>query len=115
MRKILILILLTSCTQHESLPLQDGQYTFTHQYAEQPNMPSIKLVAVIEKGNITLTNNAESSVFPQGVVEAGALEWHVSQQWIITSSPTDINEEEVGGCSGGPTVVDLEKLIYWTC
>lgn len=36
-------------------------------------------------------------------------------QWVIVRSEADRHATEVGGCSDGPEVVDLQQKIYWTC
>jgi len=98
------------------LPLQSGQYTFKHRFAEQPNMPSLVLTAKIRGHHIVLINRRASEVFPKGVIAEGTLMWHAaSKQWIIGTSKADRYARDVGGCSDGPDVVDLRKRIYWTC
>jgi hypothetical protein len=98
------------------LPIRPGQYAFRHQFAEQPEVPSIPLVARISGRHIVLINEVQSNVFPKGVIAEGTLMWHAeSAQWIIGENKSDRYAEEVGGCSGGPEVVDLEHRIYWTC
>jgi len=96
--------------------IEDGSYIFSHRFAEHPNMQSINLNAVIEEGTITLTNDTDSEIFPKGIIEKGLLFWHVkSSQWIIVVDKEDKDALDVGGCSDGPEVVDLENKIYWTC
>ena len=98
------------------LPIDSGQYTFQHRFAEHPDIRSISLTAKITGTRIVLTNNGPSNVFPQGVVAEGALMWHNgSKQWIIGQAPSDRYAKEVGGCSDGPEVIDLGKRTYWTC
>lgn len=74
------------------------------------------LDAVVQGRHIRFTSKPNSSVFPPGVVEEGILLWHVpSKQWIISQNEADAEAAEVGGCSEGPFVVDLEQKIFWTC
>jgi len=114
-------MLLSSCgknVQDKQIPLKDGEYTFEHKYAEaeQHQIKSITLIVKIVGKHIMVINNDHDDVFPMGVLEEGTLMWHSeSSQWIIGQNPSDANAPEVGGCSGGPTVIDLEKRIYWTC
>lgn len=97
-------------------PLASGQYIFQHHFAEQPNLPSIPVVARIDGNHIVLVNASASDVFPKGVIAEGTLMWHAaSKQWIIGNDPSDRTAKAVGSCSEGPEVVDLERLIYWTC
>lgn len=89
---------------------------FQHQFAEQPSIPSITVEAKIDGNHITLTNKDKFDVFPEGIIAEGILMWHApTRQWIIGHSPADKFVQDVGGCSEGPEVVDLEKRIYWTC
>lgn len=114
---ILFLFTATSVKAVE-LPIADGDYIFTHKYAEaeQSSIKSINLLVKISGHHIVVINSDRFEVFPEGVLEEGILMWHTkSQQWIIGSSPSDKEVLDVGGCSDGPTVVDLEKRIYWTC
>ena len=98
------------------LPIKNGKYIFIHKFAEQPNIESIKLITTIKDNHIKIINNDNYDVFPKGTLEEGTLMWHsISKQWIIADSPKDIKELDVGGCTAGPSVVNLEKRIYWTC
>ena len=98
------------------IPLPTGRYEFTHRFAEHPDMSSIKLIAEIIDDQIELTNADSDAVFNFGIVAKGTLMWHAAtQQWIIGLADEDRNASDVGGCSGGPEVVDLEELVYWTC
>jgi len=98
------------------LPIRSGQYVFQHHYAEQPSMASIQLVATITGHHIVLINHSKSDVFPLGVIAEGELMWHApTRQWIIVETDADRYARDVGGCSGGPDVIDLVKKIYWTC
>jgi len=108
--------LLAACASGPSLPISPGVYRFQQRFAEQPSMPGAGLKATIDGRHIELVNIGDSTIFPKGVIEDGVLSWHArSRQWIIVSAPGDARAEDVGGCSGGPTVVDLVARIYWTC
>ena len=97
-------------------PLPDGDYTFAHRFAEHPGMPSVSMHVRIRKGHVVVTNDQVSSAFGKGVVDEGLLLWHpATKQWIIGDTYADARAPEVGGCSGGPEVIDLKRRIYWTC
>jgi hypothetical protein len=103
-------------TAEPRLPIQSGQYVFQHRFAEQPTTLSISLVAKIHGHHIQLFNETASQVFPKGVIAEGTLVWHVkTRQWIIAEVDADRRAKDVGGCSDGPEVVDLQQKIYWTC
>jgi hypothetical protein len=97
-------------------PLPDGDYSFTHRFEEHPDIPSIQVSVRIRGREIVVVNNDRTDVFPAGLLENGTLLWHArSAQWIIGANATDADAPQVGGCSAGPSVVDLERRIYWTC
>ncbi|MEL1266065.1 hypothetical protein [Pseudoxanthomonas putridarboris] len=115
---VLAALLVTSAqaSSGPALPIQSGQHTFQHRFSEHPSIPSIPLIAKISGGRIVLVNETPSDVFPQGIVAEGTLMWHAgSNQWIIGHSSADQQAQDVGGCSDGPEVVDLERKVYWTC
>ena len=115
---IAVFLTLVGCVSPVSLalPIGDGEYVFKHRYVEQPNIESITLMARIDGTHIVLMNHDSFDVFPEGKIEEGTLFWHAAtKQWIIVHSPTDRTAVEVGGCSGGPPVIDLQSRIYWTC
>lgn len=104
--------------QEMKLPLKDGEYVFEHKFAEAEHhrIKSIKLNVKIKGRHIVVINNDRFDVFPKGILEEGTLMWHSkSGQWIIGNKPSDKDAIDVGGCSDGPTEIDLEKRIYWTC
>lgn len=105
-----------SAESKQCLPLKSGSYTFRHQFAEQPNSGSAPVTVKIKGNRISVFNHAKSMGFPKGLIEKGTLIFHQkSQAWIISTSDDDINANEVGGCSDGPTVLDLMNKIYWSC
>ena len=115
---ILLALTISACQSSIEPPLSSGDYVFLHKFAEaeHSNVSSIKLDVQIRDRHIVLTNNDKSDVFPAGVIAEGTLMWHAtSGQWIVGNEPTDVDAPEVGGCSDGPEVVDLERKIYWTC
>lgn len=115
---VLAALCIPSCTTTPGrpFPIEDGEYGFQHRFSEHPEMHSIDLVATIKGNHITLTNNDRSDVFPIGVIAEGTIMWHSkSRQWIIGDSTSDSDANEIGSCSEGPEVVDLQQRVYWTC
>lgn len=97
-------------------PIAEGSYRFLVRFAEHENLTGGYLDAVVQGRRIRLTSKPDSSVFPAGLVEEGLLLWHpASKQWIIGQSEADAEAAEVGGCTDGPFVVDLEQRVFWTC
>ena len=112
----LLLVGCAGAAKTPPLPLASGQYVFQHRFAEHPNLASIQLMAQIEGNQITLINQDRFDVFPRGVIKQGTLTWHApSGQWMIVEQADEVNAPEVGGCSDGPEVVDLQNKVYWTC
>ena len=115
---LLLTVVTSACENTASLepPLPSGEYSFAHRHAERPDIPSIQLTVQIHGGRIVLINSGRTDVFPAGLIEEGTLMWHASSaQWIIGSEAADAEASDVGGCSDGPSVVDLQRRIYWTC
>ena len=113
-------VLAASCTTGDEaappIPLEDGEYVFSHRFAEHPNIQSIDVTVQLSGNKIAVFNNNDDSVFPIGLLEAGTLMWHArANRWIIAMSTDDLLATEVGGCTDGPTTVDLELQVYWTC
>lgn len=98
------------------VPLPSGEYVFTHRFDEQPDLPGGTLRVRIRGHRIEVFNDGADKVFPKGLISRGRLMWHAdSQHWIIVETPEDRDAPEVGGCSGGPEVVDLDEHVYWSC
>ena len=95
-------------------PLATGRYEFQHRFgeAEHWRIPSIKLIVDIDGDHIVLVNADSDDVFSFGII----LMWHEkTQQWIVGHDEADRDAPDVGPCSDGPEVIDLEQRIYWTC
>ena len=108
--------LLPACSANMTPVISDGEYVFKHRFAEHPNMDSIDLNVAIHNTLISVHNESVDSIFPLGLIDAGELFWHSqTQQWIIVNDEQDRQASDVGGCSGGPGVVDLVAQEYWTC
>ncbi|CAA0110317.1 Uncharacterised protein [BD1-7 clade bacterium] len=118
MKELIAIFLLTISVNSlaQELPLEDGEYKFQHKYAEHPSLDSLTFNVTIQGFNIIVSNSQPSTVWPQGVIEQGKLFLHSnSKQWIIINNNDEKSATEVGGCSDGPTVIDLVKKIYWSC
>lgn len=111
-----VVVLSSACAARQSQPLASGQYAFRQRYAEHPNMQGAVFDVKIDGNRIVVSSATEQGPFPKGVIEEGTLERHAkSGKWIIVREPADREAEEVGGCTDGPTEVDLKDKVYWTC
>ena len=98
------------------IPLEPGRHVFQHRFAEHPGLASIPVEVRLQGRRVTVVNTVASDPFPAGVLAEGELMFHDgSGQWIIGREPADAQAPEVGGCSDGPEVLDLEAKVYWTC
>ena len=52
---------------------------------------------------------------PGDVIEEGTLRKHQSGAWIISNDEKDVSLEEIGGCTGGSTVIDFDKQTIEMC
>lgn len=87
-----------------------------HRFAEHPSIAGGEVVVRIRGRHIAVINEGETAAFPRGLIEEGTLLWHAkTRQWVIGADPSDRDAVAVGGCTGGPTVIDLERKTYWTC
>jgi hypothetical protein len=67
-------------------------------------------IKIIYEGDGSLTNAKKGDVFDQGKIIK-----HKTGVWIIGKSKTDAQMDEIGGCSGGPAVIDFKGRKYWMC
>ena len=120
MRRAFLLVVATigvgGCTSEAQPSLVSGDYVFAHRFEEHPDIPSTELAVQIRGRQVTIINNGPTDVFPRGLIEQGTLIWHAkSGQWIIGTNAADANAADLGGCSDGPSIIDLQRKIYWTC
>jgi hypothetical protein len=97
----------------------DGAYRFDVAFAEWEGKSMGEKVTVIIKGDSikvvyegdgNLTNAKKGDVFSKGILVK-----HKTGVWIIGKSKSDAQLDEIGGCSGGPTIVDFKTRKYWMC
>jgi hypothetical protein len=96
-------------------PIADGDYAFELRSEEHPDLPPVSVRATIRGRDVVITNDA-SPLWPRGVLGGGRLLWNGRKgKWILARDADDANATEIGGCTDGPEVVDLEQRIYWKC
>jgi hypothetical protein len=102
----------------DTIPL-DGTYRFDVAFAEWEGKSMGEKVTVVIKGDSikvvyegdrNLTNAKRGDVFSKGILVK-----HKTGVWIIGKSKFDAQVDEIGGCSGGPTIVDFKSRKYWMC
>jgi hypothetical protein len=109
----------TDPPQSEILP--NGTYRFEIAFAEWDGKTmGDEVIVILNDGNITLkisenSNSLWMGAKPGDVIEEGTLRKHQSGQWIITNDEKDIYLEEIGGCTGGPTIIHFENQTIEMC
>jgi hypothetical protein len=102
-----------------ALAIEDGEYTFTVAFAEWGGQSLGATCKVIIKGNSVLVlhdGNPTLSGRAGEVIDKGFLMRHkATGKWIIGKTEKDKLAPEIGGCSDGPSIIDLKKRIFWLC
>ena len=97
----------------------DGTYTYRMAYDEWRGAPlgSTCLVEINgDKVRILHDGEGNSSKKKGDVLDEGILMKHEpTGHWIIGHSPEDAQATELGGCSDGPTIIDVVNRIYLSC
>ena len=113
------LLLLSKHPQSE-VPV-NGTYTYEVVFAEWGGKSlGDEIIVVVEDGHATLLISENShagwiGAKPGDVVEEGTLRKHKSGVWIISNDKSDVNLDEIGGCTGGPIIIDFEKRTIEMC
>lgn len=99
-------------TQRGAEGIPQGKMIFElSQYSGQIHT---QVEVVIEGNNITVYNSETNPLTGGKVTIEGIILKHMSGQWIIGNEDPDKTQEEIGGCTGGPTLIDFEaKVIEW--
>jgi hypothetical protein len=113
------LLILFQPPQSEIPP--NGTYTYEVVFAEWGGKSlGDEIIVDLEDGHITLLISENSNVVwmgakPGDVWEQGTLRKHKSGVWIISNNESDVHLEEIGGCTGGPIIIDFEKRTIELC
>jgi hypothetical protein len=109
----------TDPPQSEILP--NGTYRFEIAFAEWGGKTMCdEVILILNDAHITLkisenSNSLWMGAKPGDVIEEGTLRKHQSGQWIISNDEKDIYLEEIGGCTGGPTIIHFENQTIEMC
>ncbi|MFD1552661.1 hypothetical protein DNU06_09155 [Putridiphycobacter roseus] len=99
--------------------LPDGKYRFDIAFAEWEGKSMGEKVTVIIKGEsikVVYEGDGQLTLTEKGeVIDEGEIMMHDSGVWIIGNSLSDRKIKEIGGCSGGPTIIDFKNKKYWLC
>lgn len=99
----------------------NGTYTYKIAYAEwEGKSLGDEIIVVLEDGHVSLIISENSNAIwmgaqPGDVIEEGTLRRHKSGVWMISNDESDINLKEIGGCIGGPIIIDFENRTIEMC
>ncbi len=100
---------------------ENGTYIYEVAFAEwNGKTMGDEIIVVLKDGHITLKVSENSNVVwmganPGDIIEEGTLRKHQSGQWIISNDENDIYLKEIGGCTGGPTIISFENRTIEIC
>ena len=100
---------------------ENGTYIYEVAFAEWGGKTmGDEIIVVLKDGHITLKVSENSNVVwmganPGDIIEEGTLRQHQSGQWIISHDEKDVHLEEIGGCTGGPTIISFENRTIEIC
>ena len=101
---------------NETLP--NGRYLFDVAFAEwQGKSMGVKVSLVVQDDSVNVIYEGQGELTAEigEVLDQGIMMKHKSGQWIIGSKESDKELDEVGGCSGGPAIIDFKNKKYWMC
>jgi len=97
----------------------NGRYRFDIAFAEwQGKSMGEKVTVVINRDSIKVIyeGDGQLALTRKGeVIDQGQIIKHKSGEWIISNEPGDKELDEVGGCTGGPAIIDFKNKKYWMC
>ncbi|MBN2729608.1 MAG: hypothetical protein JXR53_10325 [Bacteroidales bacterium] len=97
----------------------DGQYRFDIAFAEWRGESMGEKVTIVIKGDsIKVVYEGDGQICEKGkreILDEGVIMKHKSGDWIIGKDPSDVNLDEVGGCTDGPAVIDFKNKKFWMC
>ena len=121
-----LLSLILTCWLSTTEPPQseippNGTYRYEIAFAEWGGKTmGDEVIVILNDGHIILkvsenSNSLWMGAKPGDVIEQGTLRKHQSGQWIISNDEKDIYLEEIGGCTGGPTIIHFENQTIEMC
>lgn len=98
---------------------KDGTYTYSIAWAEWGGKSLGATCTVIIKGDsIKVAHNGTTNVTGKkgDIYAEGIIMRHTKTgKWIIGKNKADKAAKEIGGCTGGPSVIDFKNKKFWSC
>lgn len=113
---ILFLFIIYTGNTYAQRP-KNGTYIYQVAFAEWQGRSLGNTVLVKIKGDsVYVIHNGKLSGKKGEVIDSGIIMKHRrTGKWIIGHDPRDKEAQEVGGCSGGPSVIDFSHKKFWLC
>lgn len=96
----------------------DGVYEFDVAFAEwEGKSMGVKVTVEISGDSIKVIYNGHGDLTANigDILDQGIIMKHKSGKWIIGQKQTDVEIEEIGGCTGGPSIIDFKNKKFWMC
>ena len=76
-----------------------------------------KVTVVIQGDSVKVIYAGDGKITAEKgeVLDEGIILKHKSGDWIIARGREDVNLEEIGGCTGGPSIIDFKNKKFWMC
>lgn len=105
-------------TDLDEIP-SSGKYLYDIAFAEWQGKSMGEKASVIIDGNsikVIYEGEGKQVAFKKGqVIDEGIILKHKSGVWIIGKKESDKELDEIGGCSGGPAIIDFKNKKYKMC
>lgn len=103
----------------DNIPPPNGEYVFDIAFAEWEGRSlgeEVKVVIKNRKVEIKYMGNSNLPIAKKDeLLDSGILVRHKSGEWIIIQTQEEINADEIGGCTGGPAIIDFTNKKYIMC
>jgi hypothetical protein len=117
-RLLLVFLLFFPYSKSFTQKPANGTYTYAIAFAEQQGKSLGATCTVIIKGDsIKIVHNGKPGLTGKKgeIMDEGIIMKHKTGVWIIGHSRKDINAEEFGGCTDGPTEIDFKRKKWRKC
>jgi hypothetical protein len=120
MRRALLMLLLLLSHSAYAKEWKDGRYEYTMVFDEWgPGVLEGHCFVIIKGDSITVIEDSGQGIDSAEngtIMDRGKIMKHKKTgKWIIADSPADVNEEDIGGCTDGPTIIEFDNRIFHAC
>ena len=103
-------------SKKDTFKIPQGKLEFKLQYSEFGERMNKKNCQVIIDGKkVIVKKYVDQNSSNNEIILEGILIKHKSGNWIIGEKEEDKNAEEIGGCTGGPVLINFETKIIELC